>query len=234
MKSNFIYNIQKYAGLFVIGVSKWLITVLSPDKPVFDIDEFPEFYKIQNNWEIIRDEYLNFIKKSKLHNMSEVFEEQKRIAPGDNWKSAILLIYNEDIDETQKYFPHTTKLIKEYKNISTAFFSVLEHGKKITSHKGPYKGVLRYHLGLIVPESKECYIKIEDKKYYWKNAVSFIFDDTYVHEVQNYGGSERVILFIDFYRPLPFIIYFINKLMVNLIGKSMFIQNVRNNLRKKD
>ena len=32
-----------------------------------------------------------------------------------------------------------------------AFFSILEGGKSIPQHEGPYRGYLRYHLGLVVP-----------------------------------------------------------------------------------
>ena len=34
-------------------------------------------------------------------------------------------------------------------------FSILEPGKHLPPHRGPYNGVLRLHLGLIVPEPRE-------------------------------------------------------------------------------
>ena len=45
---------------------------------------------------------------------------------------------------------------------TTAYFSILEPGTKIKPHNGVYKGVLRYHLGLIVP-SGDLFIEIDGK-----------------------------------------------------------------------
>jgi len=35
--------------------------------------------------------------------------------------------------------------------MKTAFFSILAPGKHLPAHRGPYKGVMRYHLGLLIP-----------------------------------------------------------------------------------
>ena len=35
--------------------------------------------------------------------------------------------------------------------MKTAFFSILAPGKHLPPHRGPYKGVMRYHLGLLIP-----------------------------------------------------------------------------------
>ena len=52
------------------------------------------------------------------------------------------------------------------------------------AHKGPFNGVLRYHLGLIIPEPKEkCRIRVHDQFNEWDEGKSLIFDDTYEHEV---------------------------------------------------
>jgi aspartyl/asparaginyl beta-hydroxylase (cupin superfamily) len=38
--------------------------------------------------------------------------------------------------------------------MKTAFFSILAPGKHLPAHRGPYKGVMRYHLGLLIPEPR--------------------------------------------------------------------------------
>jgi len=61
--------------------------------------------------------------------------------------------------------PKTYELIKDMNNIKTAFFSILPPGKHIKAHFGPFKGVLRYHLALQIPQNKdECYILVNEKK----------------------------------------------------------------------
>ena len=52
-------------------------------------------------------------------------------------------------------------LVAGIPNLFQAFFSILEPGKSIPAHEGPYCGYLRYHLGLIVPEESPP----DDQKY---------------------------------------------------------------------
>jgi beta-hydroxylase len=66
------------------------------------------------------------------------------------------------------------------------------------------RGVLRYHLGLIVPHQKEaCRISVDSEVAHWEEGRSVVFDDTYMHEVWNETDEEGVVLFVDFSRPLP-------------------------------
>jgi len=99
--------------------------------------------------------------------------------------------------------------------MKTAFFSILSPDKHIPAHKGPFNGVLRYHLGLIVPEPKEkCRIRVHDQMKTWDEGQSLIFDDTYEHEVWNETAGFRVVLFVDFVRPIKFPFSLFNKLIV--------------------
>ena len=43
---------------------------------------------------------------------------------------------------------------------------------------------------------------MDDKDYHWHEGHCFIFDDTYYHEVWNKTDEDRVILLIQFERPL--------------------------------
>ena len=88
--------------------------------------------------------------------------------------------------------------------MTTAMFSILSPRKHILDHRGPYKGVLRYHLGLIVPEDAEaCRIRVGEDIRHWEEGESMIFDDTFNHEVWNDTDETRVVLFVDVLRPLP-------------------------------
>ena len=89
--------------------------------------------------------------------------------------------------------------------MQTAMFSILAAGKHIPDHNGPYKGVIRYHLGLKVPRAADrCRIRVGDTIATWREGASLIFDDTYEHEVWNDTDEERVVLFLDIVRPLRF------------------------------
>jgi len=59
----------------------------------------------------------------------------------------------------------------------TVLFSILEPGKHLPAHRGPHNGVLRLHLGLIVPEPRERLgIRVENQIYRWREGEVVIFD----------------------------------------------------------
>ena len=59
--------------------------------------------------------------------------------------------------------------------------------------------------GLIVPGSEgSCRIRVGNDVRCWKEGKSLIFDDSHPHEVWNDCDSYRVVLFVDFLRPVFF------------------------------
>ena len=100
---------------------------------------------------------------------------------------------------------------------TTAFFSILSPRKKIPPHRGAWAGVLRMHLGLIVPEPrKRCRIRIADQVHTWQEGRCLVFDDTYNHQVWNNTDGYRVVLFVDFERPLRWPLHSLNRWVLNL------------------
>ena len=94
----------------------------------------------------------------------------------------------------------------------------------------PYKGVLRYHLGIIVPKDAEaCRIRVGDDFRHWQEGKSLIFDDTFNHEVWNDTDETRVVLFVDVLRPLPEPYATINRWIVKAIGWSPFVLDAKRN-----
>jgi len=126
--------------------------------------------------------------------------------------------------------PGTAALMEQIPGMKTAMFSILSPRKHILDHRGPYKGVLRYHLGLIVPrEAEACRIRVGDDVRHWEEGKSLIFDDTFNHEVWNDTDETRVVLFVDVLRPLPAPESKINKLIVKAIGLSPFVLDAKRN-----
>ena len=112
--------------------------------------------------------------------------------------------------------------------MQTAMFSILAPGKHIPEHNGPYKGVIRYHLGLKVPRAADrCRIRVGDTYATWREGASLIFDDTYEHEVWNDTDEERVVLFLDVVRPLRFPMNVVNAVVLKAIAISPFIQDAK-------
>ena len=113
--------------------------------------------------------------------------------------------------------------------MKTAMFSILAPGKHIPDHNGPYKGVMRYHLGAQGPraDAERCRIRVGDEIVTWAEGQSLIFDDTYEHEVWNDTDEERVVLFLDVVRPLRFPMNLVNAIVLKAIAVSPFIQDAK-------
>src|SRR5204863_5442246 len=106
-----------------------------------------------------------------------------------------------------------------------AMFSILEPGKFLPPHRGPYNGVLRLHLGLIVPDAAERIgIRVVDQIRHWAEGRALIIDDTFEHEVWNDTDHTRVVLFLDFARPLRLTARWLNWLALHTFIFRLFIR----------
>ena len=199
------------------------------DHPVFDRFDFPWVKQLEDNYAEIFNEYKYFIEKVSEHrlmNFQDISEEQKAITNDDKWKVIPLVVCNMVNKKTTAFMPKTFSVIDNIPEITTCFFSILYPGKYIPPHRGPYAGVLRCHLPLKVPkDATNCWIMIDKVKYSWNLGEVLIFDDTYDHEVFNNTTETRIVLFIDFLRPLPAELSELNKGMIEVIKHSDFVQN---------
>jgi beta-hydroxylase len=106
--------------------------------------------------------------------------------------------------------------LKNISGIQNAFFSILKPGVHIKPHRGPFSGIMRYHLGVIIPNGA-VKIKIDHKEYQWSEGESLIFDDSFQHEVWNNTNQNRVVLFVDFTRRLLMHLQVISNVFLYLI-----------------
>ncbi len=210
---------------------------------IFDINKsIPELSVLEQNFEIIRSEYENVNRHFEIPAYHEVEKRVYAISgknePNLKWKVFLLNYSGETPDLAKELCPKTLELLKEIPHVYKVFFSVLEPGKSIPSHHGPYRGYLRYHLGLKVAKDSQSYIRIKDEEYNWKEKDCILFDDTWEHEVVNKSFQERAILIVDLLRPLPFWPHQINRFIANFLLKKVRINKVlkdvtRLNLNRK-
>ena len=71
---------------------------------------------------------------------------------------------------------------------------------------------------------------MKDDRYHWKVGECLVFDDTYEHEVRNDTDERRVVLFLDFDRPMDRVGTVVNKLLVRLIRGSSYVREPMKNL----
>ncbi|WP_022834873.1 aspartyl/asparaginyl beta-hydroxylase domain-containing protein [Salisaeta longa] len=200
------------------------------DRPVHDPAQFPWTQHLEAHWEEIRDELEAILQyREALPSFHDIAEDASTISD-EKWKTFFFYGYGTKAEENCARCPRTTELIERVPGMTTAFFSILAPGKHIPAHRGPYKGVLRYHLGLKVPEpASQCRIRIADEVVHWAEGKSLVFDDTYNHEVWNATSGERAILFLDVKRPLPQPLHALNSGLISLAQHTSVVQDATTN-----
>lgn len=202
--------------------------------PMIDMEkEFKDHQILKDNWETIRAELLEVLKDEEaIPKFHEVDKIQRFINDGDKspWRVFMFKAYDNWQDSNCAKAPKTTALLKQVPGITTAMFSILGPYKHIPPHNGFYKGVYRYHLGLVIPKSGECYIENGGQRYDWRDGEDVLFDDTYKHAVWNKTDETRVVLFCDVFRTdLPKIFQPVNRWVYSLREKSPRLKKVLKN-----
>ena len=173
-----------------------------PAKPFIGLEHFPHLQSLRDNWELIRDEGLKlfdagYIRAAQAYNdlgFNSFFKS--------GWKRFYLKWYDDMLPSAQALCPRTVELLAKIPNVHAAMFALLPPGAKLPSHRDPFAGSLRYHLGLSTPNSDKCHIYVDGELYYWKDGEAVVFDETFIHRAENQTNHQRLILFCDIERPL--------------------------------
>ena len=187
-------------------------------------ERFPWIADVEACFEAIRAELLQLLEfQSVIPNFQDISAEQTLITRDDRWKTFFFRLYGKDVEKNMRICPATARAIGKIPGATTAFFSILLGQKEIPPHRGPYNGVLRYHLGVLVPDPAVCGITVGGETRGWREGRSLVFDDTFVHSAWNLGPARRVVLFVDFRRPLRFPFNLLNRFVIRLLAMSPFI-----------
>ena len=199
--------------------------------PIYDNAVFPWTREVEREWRAIRAELDRVLtRKDDLPGFHEISSDVSTISQDRGWKTFILAGYGFKSAANIKLCPDTWRVCQKIPGLITVMFSILEPGKHLPPHRGPYNGVLRLHLGLIVPEPREQLgIRVEKEVYRWKDGEAVVFDDAYEHEAWNRTPHTRVVLFVDFVKPLRFPANFFNWLLLHLAVFTPFIREGMDN-----
>jgi beta-hydroxylase len=173
-----------------------------PTTPRLAVEEFPDLAPLSANWQVIREEARmlsdeGHIRKSDKHNDVAFNTFFKR-----GWKRFYLKWYGEPLPSARELCPRTLSLIESIPSINAAMFTFLPPQSRLGRHRDPFAGSLRYHLGLDTPNSDACRIYIDGEPYSWRDGEAVLFDETFIHSVENETDESRLILFCDVARPL--------------------------------
>lgn len=156
--------------------------------------------------------------------------DQTYISNDEKWKMFFLKAGNVRFQRNCQEFPLTMALLDQYPEVVSAYFSVIGPKKMLMPHEGPWSGILRMHLGILVPqEGKGCVLVNNQKEYRWKAGEVVVFDDTFEHFAVNATDKERVVLFLDVLRPLPWFWHTVNK---SILYMARFLPYFRTPIRR--
>lgn len=196
-------------------------------KPYADIRDFPELQAVTSQWQMIREEALKLFDEGHIRAASSNNDIGFNTFFRRGWKRFYLKWYGDFLPSAQQLCPKTAALLAKIPSINAAMFTLLPPGSRLGAHRDPFAGSLRYHLGLITPNSPECHIIVDGQKYYWKDGEAVMFDETYIHQAENRTDVTRVILFCDIERPLSNpVLRWINRTLGRGMIRAAATQNV--------
>ena len=212
-------------------LERWILaSSLVPTRPFLSTSTFEWISELEASWTTIRselDEVLSF--RDELPNFQDISTDQASITNDDGWKTYFFSGYGFRSEANCARCPKTAELLDAIPGCTTAFFSILSPGKHIGEHRGPWRGVLRYHLALVVPEpAAAAGIRVGGEDAHWEEGRSLLFDDGYPHEAWNDTEGVRVVLFVDVLRPLRPAAAQVNRALIKIISASPYIRDARN------
>ena len=165
-------------------------------------------------------------RQADLPGFHELSTDVRTISQDSGWKTFFFTGYGVSSQPNIRQCPETWRIVQRIPGLKTAMFSIFEPGKHLPAHRGPYNGVLRLHLGLIVPDApaEDLAIQVDEQICQWHEGKALIFDDAYRHEAWNLTDRTRVVLFVDFVKPLRFPARVLNWLLLNLAVFTPFIR----------
>jgi beta-hydroxylase len=225
------YIVQR-RGPVVLGLALWLATLFPPKNvlnlilqafstngPFVANTNFQGAAVLEASYATIRDEVRAMLAKTTLacfkDQLSLVTTLQRASSPC--WKWLTLIDHHGVNPEAHTLMPRTLEMLRAMPDVVTASISVLEPRTELLPHRGYYKGILRYHLGLVVPP-RGAHLVCGGERYDWVEGEGVMFDDTFIHSAHNPTDERRVVLFVDVLRKdLPAPLAWVNAVVVRLL-----------------
>lgn len=182
--------------------------------------------------EVIRDEAAAALQDlEQVPPLASISPDHRRIAPAGRWRSFFLVGYRYREENNCRQCPRTAELVSKVPGLNSAFFSVLVPHTHLPAHTGVSKAFLTCHLGIQVPvESEKCRMRVVDEWLQWEEGKCLVFDDVFNHEVRNDSDETRIVLLVQFQRPVGIIGKIVGGLFLEAVRRSRFVQDARRGL----
>jgi beta-hydroxylase len=166
--------------------------------PIFDTKCVPGLDKIKENYPLIRSEAKALLDAGVFQRPPALDEPGFNSFEKGGYRIYRLKWYSEQcVPAAVKLCPKTCALLETIPTVRSALFTVLPPGGRIGRHHDPVASSLRYHLGLLTPNSSKCSMTLDGVAHPWFDGVELLFDQSYLHSAVNQTDNIRVILFCD-------------------------------------
>lgn len=189
--------------MFLGGLNGWVSAYIpkAHDTPFLDWrTHIPQAAALADAHPVIKREALRVYKDAPTYETLDGL--QTNLATNDKkpWGTFVFKYHRGWNEKNCAQCPQTAALLKSIPNIQLAMFSIFPPGKRLKPHCGPWRGVARLHLGVVVPseaDGRRPWIRVGGEKYCWKEGELVLFDDTFTHEAVNETDQYRIVLFCD-------------------------------------
>jgi aspartate beta-hydroxylase len=186
---------------------------------------FPAGRHFAANWQAIRNEASMIARElGKIPRFHEIMPEQAAISANDgrDWRMFIMRAYGVDFIANLERCPVLASIVAASPDVLSASFSILESGKHVPAHRGPFRGILRGYLVLSMPRRDDglaaAVLKVDGVEFRLEEGEFMLWDDTFEHEVWNEGDEVRIVLLLDIRRRgLPWDLRVMSKAIVALV-----------------
>jgi aspartate beta-hydroxylase/beta-hydroxylase len=201
----------------------------------FDIAKtYPALNNLTKNFAVIKEEFETAFKSQPnmpLYHEIDPGESEISNTTANQWKVFMLYLLGHKPQANRELCPETCRILETIPNVIQAFFSILEPGKSIPLHEGPYLGYLRFHLGIQVPKVNPPRLYVNSQEYIWQEGEAVMFDDSWPHAVVNNCEELRAVLIVDILRPMPLAPSLINKAITGILARYTYGRRVMSKLK---
>lgn len=217
------------------GLVRWIYDRRLSDPAILDTDtRFPGARHFIDAWPALHDEALRLARDiGKVPRFHELMAEQASISANDgrDWRVFVLKAYGVPATRNLVRCPQLAALLHTEPDVLSATLSFLAPHKHIPPHRGPFRGILRFYLGLSVPTDAdgipETVLTIDGVDHRIGNGESLLWDDTFPHEVRNNSDKPRIALLLDVRRrDMPVDMELLSRILIGIAGTVIRFQRV--------
>ena len=191
--------------------------------------DYPPLDRVTRAFPVIKAEFERLLAEwADLPRYHDIDPGEKKIsdASAKRWNVFMLDVLGHKPAANRACCPETCRVIDRIPGLIQAFFSILDPGKSVPEHEGPYLGYLRYHLALRVPTRKPPKLVVKGRDYVWKEGEAVLFDDSWPHSVVNDSPETRAVLIIDVRRPMAFVPDLLNRFVTDVVARHTYGRKV--------